>query len=138
MVPLGERKAKLAKLLRRKIGGIVFNGHSDEDGATAFQHTCKLRLEGIVSTPQGPVRRVRSARIVITIEKAVGIAAGGDNPQQVDRRDDDQDRFQGRKHPRHAQLPQGHQVSKAQMKCLDIVGEQFHPEWNYTVSPRPP
>ena len=29
-------------------------------------------------------------------------------------------------------------VSKAQMKCLDIVGDPFHPEWNYTISPRPP
>jgi hypothetical protein len=22
--------------------------------------------------------------------------------------------------------------------CLDIVGDPFHPEWNYTISPRPP
>jgi hypothetical protein len=22
------------------------------------------------------------------------------------------------------------------MKCLDITGDQFHPEWNYTISPR--
>jgi hypothetical protein len=36
-------------------------------------------------------------------------------------------------------------VSKAAMKCLDITGNQFHPEWNYTSghgspayrSPRP-
>jgi hypothetical protein len=27
-------------------------------------------------------------------------------------------------------------VSKAAMKCLDITGDQFHPEWNYTISPR--
>jgi hypothetical protein len=27
---------------------------------------------------------------------------------------------------------------KAQMKCLDITGDQFHPEWNYTIRPRPP
>ena len=32
----------------------------------------------------------------------------------------------------------GIKVSKAQMKCLDIVGDPFHPEWNYTISPRPP
>jgi hypothetical protein len=32
----------------------------------------------------------------------------------------------------------GIKVSKAQMKCLDIVGDQFHPEWNYTISPRRP
>ena len=32
----------------------------------------------------------------------------------------------------------GIKVSKAQMKCLDISGDQFHPEWNYTIRPRPP
>jgi len=30
----------------------------------------------------------------------------------------------------------GIKVSKAAMKCLDITGDQFHPEWNYTISPR--
>jgi bifunctional non-homologous end joining protein LigD len=47
--PLGECKAKLAKLLGRKTGGIVFNEHTDEDGATVFRHACKLGFEGIVS-----------------------------------------------------------------------------------------
>jgi hypothetical protein len=27
----------------------------------------------------------------------------------------------------------GIKVSKAAMKCLDITGDQFHPEWNYTI-----
>jgi ATP-dependent DNA ligase len=48
-VPLGERKARLAKLLGRKTGGIIFNEHTDENGATVFRHACKLGLEGIVS-----------------------------------------------------------------------------------------
>ena len=30
----------------------------------------------------------------------------------------------------------GIKVSKAAMKCLDITGDQFHPEWNYTIRPR--
>jgi hypothetical protein len=30
----------------------------------------------------------------------------------------------------------GIKVSKAVMKCLDITGDQFHPEWNYTIRPR--
>jgi hypothetical protein len=30
----------------------------------------------------------------------------------------------------------GIKVSKAEMKCLAITGDQFHPEWNYTISPR--
>jgi bifunctional non-homologous end joining protein LigD len=48
-LPLGERKARLAKLLTRKTGGIVFNEHTEEDGAIVFRHACKLGLEGIVS-----------------------------------------------------------------------------------------
>ena len=32
----------------------------------------------------------------------------------------------------------GIKISKAAMKCLDIIGDQFHPEWNYTIRPRPP
>jgi hypothetical protein len=29
--------------------GIVYNEHTDEEGATVFRHACKLGLEGIVS-----------------------------------------------------------------------------------------
>jgi ATP-dependent DNA ligase len=47
--PLGERKARLAKLLARKPIAIRFNEHTDEDGATVFRHACKLGFEGIVS-----------------------------------------------------------------------------------------
>jgi hypothetical protein len=32
----------------------------------------------------------------------------------------------------------GIKVSKAAMKCLDITGDQFHPEWNYTIRPQQP
>jgi hypothetical protein len=31
----------------------------------------------------------------------------------------------------------GIKVSKAAMKCLDINGDPFHPEWNYSIRPRP-
>jgi bifunctional non-homologous end joining protein LigD len=48
-LPFGERKAKLAKLLARKPAGIIYNEHTDEDGATVFRHACKLGFEGIVS-----------------------------------------------------------------------------------------
>jgi bifunctional non-homologous end joining protein LigD len=48
-LPLGDRKAKLARLLARALAGIVFNEHTDEEGATVFRHACKLGLEGIVS-----------------------------------------------------------------------------------------
>jgi hypothetical protein len=32
--------------------------------------------------------------------------------------------------------PKGIQVSKEEMATLNITGDAFHPEWNYTVSPR--
>ena len=32
----------------------------------------------------------------------------------------------------------GIKISKAAMKCLNITGDQFHPEWNYTITPRQP
>ena len=31
----------------------------------------------------------------------------------------------------------GIQVSDAEMRTLNIAGDDFHPEWNYTISPRP-
>jgi hypothetical protein len=43
------RKANLARLLARKPAGIVFNEHTDEDGATVFRHACRFGFEGIVS-----------------------------------------------------------------------------------------
>jgi hypothetical protein len=60
-LPLGARKAKLARLLARRPAGIIFNEHTDEDGATVFRHVCKLGLEGIVfQAPERalPVRAV--------------------------------------------------------------------------------
>jgi hypothetical protein len=32
--------------------------------------------------------------------------------------------------------PKGIKVSDAEMKALNIKGDTFHPEWNYTISPR--
>jgi ATP-dependent DNA ligase len=48
-LPLLDRKAKLAKLLVRSRSGIVFNDHTDDDGAAVFLYACKMGLEGIVS-----------------------------------------------------------------------------------------
>jgi len=42
-------QGRLAKLVGRSDRGIVFNGHTDEDGATVFRHACKLGFEGILS-----------------------------------------------------------------------------------------
>jgi transposase-like protein len=41
--------------------GIVLSEHTDEDGATVFQHACRLGLEGIVSKRlSAPYRSGRS------------------------------------------------------------------------------
>ena len=34
--------------------------------------------------------------------------------------------------------PKGIKVSDAEMITLNIKGHTFHPEWNYTISPRVP
>jgi bifunctional non-homologous end joining protein LigD len=47
--PLIERKAKLADLLARAVDGIRYSAHLEGDGATIFEHACKMKLEGIVS-----------------------------------------------------------------------------------------
>jgi bifunctional non-homologous end joining protein LigD len=44
-----DRKKRLARLVRQRRSGIVLSEHTDEDGATVFQHACKMGLEGIVS-----------------------------------------------------------------------------------------
>ena len=59
--PLEHRKRALAKLLHQKRDGVVLNAHYDGDGATIYQHACKLGCEGIVSKRLGsPYRAGRS------------------------------------------------------------------------------
>jgi bifunctional non-homologous end joining protein LigD len=47
-LPLGDRKRRLTRLGKRRLG-IVLSEHTDEDGAAIFSHACKMGLEGIVS-----------------------------------------------------------------------------------------
>jgi bifunctional non-homologous end joining protein LigD len=48
--PLEERRGRLQHLLRKVTDpGVQFNEHIAGDGATIFEHACKLGLEGIVS-----------------------------------------------------------------------------------------
>ena len=46
--PLEQRKAALAKLLRKAKPGIRLSEHLTGPGHTIFEHACKLGLEGIV------------------------------------------------------------------------------------------
>jgi bifunctional non-homologous end joining protein LigD len=59
--PLEVRKATLASVLAKAGPGVRFCQHLDfDDGATVFQHACKMGLEGIVSKRRGS--RYRSGR----------------------------------------------------------------------------
>jgi bifunctional non-homologous end joining protein LigD len=53
--PLEERKAKLQRLLTGAQAGIQFSEHLDGDGATIFQHACKLGYEDRVQAPRAPI-----------------------------------------------------------------------------------
>lgn len=37
-----------------------------------------------------------------------------------------------------SQYPKGHKVSDRELEKLKIKYDTFHPEWNYTISPRTP
>jgi bifunctional non-homologous end joining protein LigD len=48
--PLEERRGRLQYLMQKVVHpGVQFNEHIDGDGATVFEHACKLGFEGIVS-----------------------------------------------------------------------------------------
>jgi ATP-dependent DNA ligase len=47
--PLGERKALLARLLKRATSGIHLSEHDDGDGEALFRAACRMGMEGIVS-----------------------------------------------------------------------------------------
>jgi ATP-dependent DNA ligase len=55
--PIEERKATLAKLLRRPVDGIAFNEHYSGDGGVIYKHACALGCEGIVSKRLGSAYR---------------------------------------------------------------------------------
>jgi bifunctional non-homologous end joining protein LigD len=55
------RRATLASLLRKASSGIRLSEHIDGDGALAFQHACRMGLEGIVAKRRDkPYRSGRS------------------------------------------------------------------------------
>jgi bifunctional non-homologous end joining protein LigD len=56
-LPIEQRKALLAKLLRGAASSIALNEHFDGDGEIVFSHVCKLGCEGIVSKRFGSTYR---------------------------------------------------------------------------------
>ena len=49
VLPLGDRKKRLDRLLARRRVGIVLSEHTPDDGATIFRQACRMGPEGIVS-----------------------------------------------------------------------------------------
>jgi bifunctional non-homologous end joining protein LigD len=74
-LPLIERKARLAQLLRRSKAGILLNDHIAADGPAVFAHACQLGAEGIVSKRiNAPYRSGRySARIKCKNPEAIAL-----------------------------------------------------------------
>jgi bifunctional non-homologous end joining protein LigD len=48
-LPLRQRKERLARLVDRRLTGIVMNEHTDARGELVFEQACRMGLEGIVS-----------------------------------------------------------------------------------------
>jgi ATP-dependent DNA ligase len=48
-LPLHERKARLDRLVDRRLAGIAMVDHTDARGEHVFEQACKMGLEGIVS-----------------------------------------------------------------------------------------
>jgi bifunctional non-homologous end joining protein LigD len=56
--PIEMRKATLAGLIHRKrVPGLAYTEHLQEDGPTIFNHACRLGCEGIVSKRRGSIYR---------------------------------------------------------------------------------
>jgi bifunctional non-homologous end joining protein LigD len=48
-LPLRKRKERLARLVDRRLTGIVVNDHTEASGELVFEQACRMGLEGIVS-----------------------------------------------------------------------------------------
>ena len=60
-LPIEERRAARAGLLRGEREGIAFNEHYSGDGAIIYEHACALGCEGIVSKRLGSPYRAGRA-----------------------------------------------------------------------------
>lgn len=56
-LPIEDRKARLAKLLRGAPSNIVLNEHYEGEGSLIYKHACKLGCEGVVSKRLGSLYR---------------------------------------------------------------------------------
>jgi bifunctional non-homologous end joining protein LigD len=56
-LPIEDRRAKLAHLLRSQPDGVIFSEAIAGDGPVVFEHACRLGVEGIVSKRAGSLYR---------------------------------------------------------------------------------
>jgi hypothetical protein len=62
---LSERKAKLAQLLAGSTVAIVFNEHTDTEGAVVFRQACKIGQSAGAFTCGGLMRPSTSAKLTV-------------------------------------------------------------------------
>ncbi len=70
--PLGERKERLARLVDRRLSGIVMNDHTDTGGELVFEQACRMGLEG---------HRVQASVEAVSI-RPIGTLAQDQEPRQ--------------------------------------------------------
>jgi bifunctional non-homologous end joining protein LigD len=72
--PFIDRKAALARLLRKPGAGILFNEDIAEDGAVVFAHACRLGAEGIVSKKVDSTYRSGPCRVWVKVRNPASLA----------------------------------------------------------------
>jgi bifunctional non-homologous end joining protein LigD len=68
-LPIEERKAVLAQLLRRPHPGIALNTHNVAHGEIVYQRACKLGCESSVSKRLGSLYRFGRSRQWVKVKK---------------------------------------------------------------------
>jgi bifunctional non-homologous end joining protein LigD len=83
--PFLERKAALARLLRDTEAGILLNEHVAGDGATVFEHACRLGAEGIVSKKVDGTYRSGPCPVWIKVRNPASIAVQRERSEKWNR-----------------------------------------------------
>jgi bifunctional non-homologous end joining protein LigD len=83
--PFLERKAALAGLLRDTEAGILLNEHVAGDGATVFEHACRLGAEGIVSKKVDGAYRSGPCPVWIKVRNPASIAVQRERSEKWNR-----------------------------------------------------
>ena len=85
-LPIEERRAALARLLRGEREGIAFNEHYSGDGAIIYEHACALGCEGIVSKRLGSPYRAGRADCWVKVKNPAAPAVTREAEEDWDSR----------------------------------------------------